>query len=185
MKKKIIALLIAGVTLFSVTSCSNGSDDTPEPSQTEETPETSEYVSKEFSGLSFEIPSDAEYTESDESATIIFEDQKKVAVIVPTDTSELGDSLSEVWNEYAITSALSACEEIQNQQDSDIDIAGVNGKNTTAMVKLSDSWYSCSITSFTKDDLQCQYSISYLVSTDADEDNSAYESFMESIDFEE
>ena len=66
MKKKIIALLIAGVTLFSVTSCSNGSDDTPEPSQTEETPETSEYVSKEFSGLSFEIPSDAEYTESDE-----------------------------------------------------------------------------------------------------------------------
>ena len=41
MKKKIIALLIAGVTLFSVTSCSNGSDDTPEPSQTEETPETS------------------------------------------------------------------------------------------------------------------------------------------------
>lgn len=181
MKKKIIALLIAGVTLCSITSCSNESDNTPEPSQTEE---TSKYVSKEFSGLSFEIPSDAEYTESEGSATIVFEDQKKVAVIVPTDTSELGDSLSEVWNEYAITSALSAYEEIQDQQDSDIDIAGVDGKNTTAMVKLSDSWYNCSITSFTKDDLQCQYSISYLVSADANEDNSAYESFMESICFE-
>lgn len=181
MKKKFIALLIAGTTLFSITSCNSASDEAPKTSQTEE---SSEYLTKEFSGLSFEIPSNAEYTESDESATIVFEDQKKVAVIVPTDTSELGDSLSEIWNDYAITSTLAAYEEVQNQQNTDTDIAGVDGKNATAMVKLSDSWYSCSITSFTKDDLQCQYCISYLVSADADEDNSSYESFIESVCFQ-
>ncbi|HJB87599.1 MAG TPA: hypothetical protein H9766_09610, partial [Candidatus Dorea faecigallinarum] len=83
-----------------------------------------------------------------------------------------------------ITSTLAAYEEVQNQQNTDTDIAGVDGKNATAMVKLSDSWYSCSITSFTKDDLQCQYCISYLVSADADEDNSSYESFIESVCFQ-
>ena len=49
-------------------------------------------------------------------------------------------------------------------------------------VDLSDPFLK--ETSFTKDDLQCQYCISYLVSADADEDNSSYESFIESVCFQ-
>lgn len=165
-------------------SCSNPNDSkeiqTTDKVSEEESEKT---IIKEYSGLSFKIPSGAEYSEDDSSATITFEPKMKAAVIVPTNTSELDANLSNVWDTFAVSSALDAYEEVQNRKDFDMTVSEVPAKAATATVKLSDSWYSLSVISFKSKDYPYQYSISYLVDENADEDNSDYEAFIESISF--
>lgn len=190
MKKKILAALLAAAMALSITACGDSSETNKEEAKTEDTgenkdvvePEKEEFSTKEYSGLSFNIPSDVEYSESDSIATINFEPKKKIAVIVPTDMSELGE-LADVYEALAVSSALNAYEEVQNREDFDMTVSGVSAKAATATVKLSGSWFSLSVVSFINENTQQQYSISYLVDESADEDHSDYEAFIKSITF--
>lgn len=188
MKKKIAIIFIMTLAL-SMNSCSNPNnskeDSNVDIQKTDNVSkeETTKTVIKEYSGLSFEIPSDAEYSEDASCATITFEPKMKAAVIVPTNTSELDASLSDVWYTLAISSALDGYEDVQNRKDFDMTVSEVPAKAATATVKLSDSWYSLTVISFINETSQYQYSISYLVSENADEDNSDYEAFIKSITF--
>lgn len=178
MKKFLLAILCIAMSTL-VIACSPSS--TSKEKDDAKTSDESKVVTKEYKDLSFKISSDSEYTEADGSATITFEPKKKFVTIIPTDTSTLNKDLSDSWNDISITSILGGFEEVQNQKDSDTTVSDMPAKCTTALVKFSNSWYSYSIIAVVNKDKTQQYSICYATSEDAGTDNSAYESFIESI----
>lgn len=184
MKKSLsitICILLSIILVACGSSTKQTKKDTSTDSQTKKTEDTKKYVSKEYRGLSFEYPSTSEYTEAEDSATIIFEAHKKFVTIIPTDTSTLNKDLSDSWNDISTTSILGGFEDVQNQKDSDTTVSDMPAKCTTALVKFSNSWYSYSIIAVVNKDKTQQYSICYTTSEGASTDNSVYESFIESI----
>lgn len=181
MKKFLLAILCIAISAMLIAcSTSSATKKTKNSKATDE----SKSITKEYKGLSFKIPSDSEYTEAEDSVTIIFEAKKKFVTIIPTDTSALNQDLSDAWNGLSITSILDGFDDVQNQKDSDTTISDVPAKCTTALVQLSNSWYNYSITAFVSKDKKYQYSICYTTSEDAGTDNSVYESFLDSISFQ-
>lgn len=186
--KKLLSIAVCILLSCMLLACGN----TSKPAKADKSPkieskksdDSKKSITSEYKGLSFEIPSESEYdAESDSSAIITFEPQKKIVTIIPTDTSSLNQGLSGSWNDLSITSILDGFEEVQNRKDSETTLSGLPAKEVTCMVKLSGSWFSYNIIAVVSEDYDYQYSICYATSEDAGTDNSAYESFIKSISF--
>lgn len=169
---------------------SANTDSTETPTPTEAIVEEPDYsntpaktIEKEFQTMIFEIPSTAEYSADDSTATITL-NTTELILVQSTDISDIDSETLDLVNTYALSSAISAYE-ISNENYFDISVSGQTAKGATAIATVSDTPLSMSWVSLTDPSSTYNYVISYAVTSGTSEnwDGTEYETFLNSIFF--
>ena len=196
MKKKLLALLLV-LSMTSFMPGCNGNDEEPEyvpvieeeleqkESEDEDEPEVEEpdeevieLTTVEHFGLSFEAEASWDIGSTDYVMTIIFA-EGNVATIQANSIDGMGD-LADVWIAGAIGAALQGFADVQERNDFNTEIAGIEALGFSGFVQLGGSWFSSMIVSVAHGDYQ--YTIINLFGDEV-EPSSAFTDMLESISF--
>jgi len=211
--KKILVIAMCGALVASFTACGDSSSESTaeveevvvEPEETTEeeeadaeealdeaaedttTTEDAETITTTYDGMTFSYPSDCEYEESDDYATITFEESKEFINIMPYgELEEDDDSTISTgdWLEVYLLGYLSAFDNVSNEQSFDLTIAGCEAKGITAICTYNSNMVSFSGIAVCSDQHDA-YGIYYNCTSDAEGRTSDYEEFLDSISFGE
>ncbi len=186
MKKMMVVVMCAALAL-TFTACGSSSsegetaitDETVEETEEAEE-EESKLVTTNFKGISFSYPENCEYEESEEYATITIVPGEKAVTIMAQDESDLGDT-ADVMFELANTAILNGMDDVQDREDYDTTLAGMDAKGTTAVVTSSDLTINYTITTIYEESTKYIYSICYMATLDADDDDTIYLDLLDSM----
>ena len=134
-----------------------------------------------FGDLHFQMDPANSLEEDDASLRLVYEEGKSFVTISASETSSLeeGSSLLELMPGIMVQSWLSAFDEVTNQQDADLTLAGRPAKVSTFVGEMKGTYLSCFVASFNTDSYN--YVIALTESSSADSHVDDFQALLEGM----
>ncbi len=176
--KKRLSVILAAVMIFSLTACGSSGGSASE--------ETSSGKAAVYQEMMYYYPEDWEYEVNDEGVILTSEDSQAMIILMSVDLSEGGndyneDNIGELFD-LALSSIISGYDEVKDESEADVTVAGCLAKEQTASISLDDVWYTSDSTAIYDEESQYVYVIVYVAYSDSEGYPDVYQNLLDTID---